>query len=109
MSELETITLSRSKRDVFVGKVILILVVGCVAGYFFGLDKAADLAEAQQLTLEEYTGLFEHYKADLSKGPDSAAAGIVMMVTVAFLFAAVYELLGRLFGAVVGRVISRRE
>lgn len=107
MSELETITLARSKKDVFIGKVIFLVIVGCVGGYFLGLDRAADFAEAERLTMEEHIAGFEHHRVDLAKGPSSVPAGIGTLLAAAFICSGVYELFGRLFGAVMGKVLRR--
>ena len=62
-----TITLTRHAIHRVVAKLLLILAVGLLSGYLYDQTVAPDNAEAQELTLDEYTANFETYKASLQE------------------------------------------
>ena len=78
MDERITLTISRSTRNSMIGKIVILLIAGCLLGYFMALDKAADFERGQHLTLEKYTEEFGQYRAKLSRGPMPMWGAIVV-------------------------------
>ncbi|MDP6038489.1 MAG: hypothetical protein QGG64_08060 [Candidatus Latescibacteria bacterium] len=109
MNEYVTITIHKSSRSTIIGKTILLLIFGCVVGYFVALDRIEKFDQGQQLTMEQYTAEFEQHKAKLTKKPIPVWAATSVCFGFALFFFGIYELLGRLLGLAVGKILTRRE
>ena len=106
MSNQITITLSQTRRNVILGKVITLLMIGFVCGYFFGVDQEAEYEKGILLTLEEYVAEFEAYKSELIEEPMSHWEGMLIFSFCTFVFFGIYELVSRLVGGFVGIVLK---
>ena len=106
MSNQITITLSQTRRNAILGKVITLLMIGFVCGYFFGVDQEAEYEKGVLLTLEEYVAEFEAYKSELIEEPMSHWEGMLIFSLCTFVFFGIYELVARLVGGFVGIVLK---
>ena len=110
MDKLVTITIPRATRNIAVGKILAVLISGCLFGYWFSLRSEANFKKAQKLTLKEYTANYEQYKANLlSPGPIPMAGGILTMIFVLAILFGLYELLGFLLGLTIGKIINVKD
>ena len=110
MDKRVTITIPRSTRNIAVGKILALLISGCVFGYWFSLRSEAEFKKGQKLTLKEYTANYEQYKADLlSPGPIPMAGGIFAMIFVLSILFGLYELVGFLLGLMIGKIINVKD
>lgn len=102
-----TITIPRATRNIAIGKILAVLIIGCGFGYWFTLSSEGDFHKGQKLTLKEYTANYERYKADLlSPGPMPIIGGIFAMTLVFAIFLGLYELVGFLLGLMIGKLIN---
>lgn len=107
MDKRVTITIPRPARNIAVGKILALVISGCLFGYWFSLKSEADFRKGQKLTLKEYTATYEQYKADLlSPGPIPMVGGIFLMIVVLAIFFGLYELVGFLLGLMIGKIIN---
>ncbi len=107
MDKRVTITIPRATRNIAFGKILAVLISGCLFGYWFSLNSAADFHKGQKLTLKEYSANYERYKANLlSPGPIPIVGGIFAMILVLAVFFGLYELLGFLLGLMIGKLIN---
>ena len=104
MAESVTITLPRSVVNRTIGKVLLLVIVGCLMGGFFAIDQAKKAEMGEQLTLEQYTAGFDQHRAALMRPSMPTWASILVCLLIALAAAGVYELLGGLLGLVVGKI-----
>lgn len=87
-----------------IGKGLVALVFGMALGYAIAASVAADQRRGEQLTLEEYTKDFEHYKAELLDGPKGSAAWVTVCMVMTAVFFGAYEALGAGVAWVITRV-----
>ena len=106
MSNQITITLSQTRRNAILGKVITLLMIGFVCGYFFGVDQEAEYEKGLGLTLEQYVAEFEAYKSELTEKPPSRWEVMLAFNTGIFVVIGIYELVARLVGGIVGTVLK---
>jgi hypothetical protein len=106
MEEKATFTFSGFNRNNLIGKVVLILIFGCVTGYAFTKNKASDFVEGNEITLEQYIEGFEAHKADLKKLNPRPSLGILLFTVGTVVFFGAYEILGRLLGSALGKIIE---
>ena len=97
--------LPSSREHRLLGKVLVLVALTLVLGYFAGVSDAEDLERARTLTLEQYTSEFASYKEKLADDSFGMAACIGIVGFALFLLFAVYEVLGGLFGWILGRWI----
>jgi hypothetical protein len=98
--------LPSSREHRLLGKVVVLVVLTLVLGYFAGLSDAEDLERARMLTLEQYTSEFAGYKEKLANDSFGMAACIGIVGMALFLLFAVYEVFGGLFGWLLGQWIA---
>ena len=71
------------------------------------MDIAADYAKGQALTLDSYTADYEAYRAELMGSTWSVPEGVLIYGVMLFGVFAIYEILGWMAGALIGRVLSQ--
>ena len=102
MNESLTVSMSRSGCSRMIAKVVVILGLGAAFGHWLTIDCEAKAAAARALTLEEYTKNFEAYRAGLVAEAYPEWLYITVGFMMALLLFGLYEVLGKLFGVVLG-------
>ena len=103
MAEQTMANIQRKARNVVIGKIILLLILGALAGYFIDASSRADYEKGKHLTREEYIKNYEAYKAELTETkPPGVAISIAGACLMLFPVFGLYELGGKLCGAVAG-------
>jgi hypothetical protein len=99
--------MSPKTRDVFLGKLVFILILGILTGWAVNNKIAKDYQQGQQLTEGRYMDQYEEHKAELVdvKGDDTLLCMFVMSIFAGLSFG-LYELFGRLFGYFIGKTID---
>ena len=87
-----------SNRDLWIGKVILLLLLAGITGVWYAFDNRETKAEFATMTVADYEPLFEQQKAKQADRPTSLPKAIGIMVLVWGLFYGLYELLGWVLG-----------
>ena len=106
MTNQITISLSQTRRNAILGKVITLLTIGFVCGHFFSVEQEAQYDKGLLLTLEEYATELEAYNSELIEEPMSRWEGILTFTLCIFVFFGLYELVARLVGGIVGMVLK---
>lgn len=89
-------------------RLIVVILSGLVAGYFFGASVASDAARGRALTLKAYIADFESHRRALLKGDVPMWAALLTMVVLMLAFVGVYELLVAAVDRVL-RALDRRR
>ena len=106
MAEPVTITIESSTRDTLVGKAIVVALMGCLTGYAFTGNQAAEHEQAVKMTVEAYAEGFYAYKAKHEKKPPTIYMGIVIFLVAGAGVCSAYEVSGRLLGLAIGRALG---
>jgi hypothetical protein len=99
----------KSTKNVFIAKVIILLSLSFLGGYFFAKDGARKYEKGRELTQEQYLARFDEYKGALlnAKQYDNPAlATFVMLIVVSFLIGS-YELTALIIGFIIGKLLRR--
>ncbi len=107
MAQEITVRISEKTRNAMIGKVVVLLVAGVIAGYFYDQSVTINNERATQLTMEEYTAGYEDYKASLREEDWPLVGHVAVMLLVVGIFFGVYELIGWAVGRVVGRLFGK--
>ncbi len=102
-----SLVIKKSSRNVFIAKVIILLSLSLLGGYFFAQDGARKYEKGRKLTQEKYLEKFDDYKGTLlnAKQYDNPAlATFVMLIVVSFLIGS-YELMALIIGLIIGKLI----
>jgi len=103
-------SISRKSRNVIIGKIIVILILGSLAGYFAEMSARADYEKGKSLTREAYLADYDKYRAELTDSEPSPVAFAVLVSLLVMLAAfGLYELAGKVLGAVIGRILDAAE
>ncbi len=97
MSDQIVITAPKSLVQRFLGKVILLVILGCVVGYFFAQDQRKEFEQWKKRTPAEQKVHLEQRNRDYEtnlKNPLPTWADMVVMVVAFCLVSGLYELLG---------------
>ena len=98
--------LPSSREHRLLGKVVVLVALTVVLGYLAGASDAEDLERARTLSLEQYTAEFASYKEKLAADNFGMAGSIGLVGLMLFLLFASYEVIGGVFGWVLGRWIA---
>ena len=101
--------IKRSSRNVFLAKMITLLGLTLLGGYFFAQDGARKHERGRELTQEKYLEKFDEYKGvllDAKKYDDPLLSTLSMFLAVSFLIGS-YELTVLIIGFLIGKVIRR--
>lgn len=104
-----TFTIKRSSRNVYFAKMIIVLGLTLLGGYFFVKDGAQKYERGRELTQEKYLERFVEYKGALLKAKqydNPILSTFVMLIVVSFLIGS-YELTALIIGFIIGKVIRR--
>lgn len=104
-----TFIIKRSSRNVFLAKMIILLCLTLLGGYFFAQDGARKYERGRELTQEKYLERFDEYKGALlnTKQCDNPIfSTFIMFIVVSFLIGS-YELTALIIGFFIGKVIRR--
>jgi hypothetical protein len=104
-----TFIIKRSSKNVFFAKMIILLGLTLLGGYFFTQDSARKYERGRELTQEKYLERFDEYKGALlnAKQYDNQLLyTFVMFIVVSFLIGS-YELTALIIGFLIGKVIRR--
>lgn len=99
----------RSTKNVFIAKVIILVSLSFLAGYFFAKDGAERYEKGRELTQEQYLARFDEYKGTLLNAKqfdNPPLATFVMFILVSFLIGS-YELTALIIGFIIGKLIRR--
>jgi hypothetical protein len=99
----------KSTKNVFIAKIIILVMLSFLGGYFFAKDGARKYEKGRELTQEKYLERFDEYKGALlnAKQYDNPAlATFVMFIVVSFLIGS-YELTALIVGLIIGKLIRR--
>tara|TARA_Y100001934_G_scaffold131690_1_gene159702 strand:- start:109 stop:435 length:327 start_codon:yes stop_codon:yes gene_type:complete len=106
MTNQITITLSQTRRNAILGKVLTLLMIGFVSGYCLTAEKETQDEDGLLLTLEEYVAEFKAYNSELIDEPMSRWENMLTFSLCIFVFFGLYELVARLVGAILGMVLK---
>jgi len=104
-----TLIVKKSTRNIWLAKVIILLGLSFIGGYFFAMQGATNYQTGSELTEQEYLATFEEYRAELLEGESYAnvpVATFTMLILVSFLIGS-YEFAAVIIGFMVGKVIGR--
>jgi predicted PurR-regulated permease PerM len=104
-----TFTIKKSTRNVFFSKILILLVLTLLGGYFFARDGSQKYEKGRELTQEKYLERFDAYKGGLlsAKQYDNPLLStFVMLIVVSFLIGS-YELTALIIGFIIGKVVRR--
>ena len=99
-NDLPTSSSSRT-RSIFVGKIIIVLLLSCLIGYYVWKDSVYKYDAGQNLTFEQYQQDFEKYKQEQTEKPGELWLDIVIANMVFFFCFALYEALGHGLGFLI--------
>jgi hypothetical protein len=102
-----TIKISRSIWNLIIGKSIILLIIGCFFGLLANTGQNDDLEFGSTLTIEQYTAGYESYRADLLD-KNSIWFNLLIGIGFVFFFGGIYELLGRFFGFLTGKIVEKK-
>ena len=88
-----TKNINSTQRNKIKARIISVLVIGMLLGYWFHIDSIKDYEKGKELTLEQYTEGFEDYKNKLISGKHSLWAGLIAGPIVLLLLIGPYEIL----------------
>jgi hypothetical protein len=101
-------TLPQSRASTRIGKVIVVLALSILFGWFFNESSLENYQKGRTLTLDEYIEGFEEHKAQLLYHSPLWQDILIFFVGAGF-FLCVYEFLGRGIGWVLWRTILKRK
>ena len=87
--------------NVFLAKIMLLLLINALIGYFTWKDTVHKYQEGIKLTSEQYRLNFEKYKAEQTEEPGPLWFDIMVANMAIFFVFAVYEAIGHGFGALM--------
>jgi hypothetical protein len=91
-----TVTVSPTTRNIFLAKVLVVLLVGIAVGLWLTADSAADYRKGQALTIEEYTANYQQYRAELMHEPGPTWVDIALCIVLAVGTFGIYEAAGHI-------------
>ena len=100
---------SISRRNVFFAKMIILLGLTLLGGYFVAQDSSLQYERGRALTQEKYLERFDEYKGELLKAKETdnqLFSTFVMLIALSFLIGS-YELTALIIGFLIGKVIRR--
>ncbi|MBK1990378.1 hypothetical protein A0J48_023115 [Sphaerospermopsis aphanizomenoides BCCUSP55] len=102
-----TLTLKKSNRNIFIAKVLILLGLSVLGGYFLARESARKYELGRELTREKYLEEFVEYKGALlsAKRQDNPVlATLAMLIVISFLIGS-YELTALIIGFMIGKFI----
>ncbi|MBW4532596.1 MAG: hypothetical protein KME09_01535 [Pleurocapsa minor HA4230-MV1] len=107
--ESVTFVISKSTRNVFFAKILILLGLTLLGGYWFARKSANDYERGCELTQEKYLERFDEYKGALlnAKQYDNPLYSTFLMLIVVSFFIGSYELTTLIIGFIIGKVIRR--
>jgi uncharacterized membrane-anchored protein YhcB (DUF1043 family) len=107
--ESVTFVIRKSTRNVFLAKILILLGLTLLGGYWFARTGANQYEKGRELTQEKYLERFDEYKGALlnAKQYDNPLfATFIMLMFVSF-FISSYELTALIIGFIIGKIIRR--
>ncbi|MEH2121612.1 hypothetical protein [Nostoc sp.] len=108
--ESVTFVISKSTRNVFIAKIVILLGLTLLAGYWFARESANKYEKGRELTQEKYLERFDEYKGALLNAKqyddNPLFTTFIMLIVVSFLIGS-YELTALIIGFIIGKVIRR--
>jgi hypothetical protein len=107
--ESVTFSIKKSSRNSFFAKMIILLILTLVGGYFFAQEGTRQYEKGRELTQEKYLERFDEYKGALlnrKQFENPLLSTITMFIFVSFLIGS-YELTVLIIGFLIGKVIRR--
>lgn len=105
--ESVTFSIKKSSRNIFFAKIIILLSLTLLGGYFFAQNGARQYEKGRELTQEKYLERFDEYKGALlnAKQYDNPLMStFVMFIVISFLIGS-YELTALIIGFLIGKVL----
>jgi predicted PurR-regulated permease PerM len=102
------IEITPSTIRAFTAKILVVLILGSVGGYFLEKDREAFQQKIEQLTFEKYQSQFQEYKenlrqkAEANKPPLNYIGGIIIFC----IFFGLYELLALIIQMLIRGIIK---
>ncbi|UKO99947.1 hypothetical protein [Nostoc sp. UHCC 0870] len=107
--ESVTFSIKKSSRNAFFAKMIILLTLTLLLGYFYGQDGARRYEKGRELTQEKYLEKFDEYKGALLNGKqfeNPLLSTFAAFIVISFLIGS-YELTALIIGFLIGKVIRR--
>jgi len=99
-----TLTISRHKKNELIGKTLLVLALAILMGLLMAAEGKRNVAEGEQLTLEQYTADFEKHRADLLDEDVPIPVALIGSAILLFGVLGLYEIIGSGLGRMIGRL-----
>jgi len=105
-----TFTITKSTKNIFFAKILILLGLTIGGGYLFTQTAAQQYKKGQELTQEQYSERFYQYKGSLLINKqyyeNPLFSTFVILIMVSFLIAS-YELTALSIGFIIGKVIKQ--
>jgi hypothetical protein len=101
--------IKRSSRNVFFAKMIILVGLTLLGGYFLSQDGARKYERGRELTQEKYLERFDEYKGALLNAKqyeNPLLSTFAMLIVLSFLIGS-YELAALTLGFIIGKVIRQ--
>jgi len=92
----------------FIAKLIFLVCLGALSGYYSGLKKEKLYLDAQKLTQADYSLKYESYKAHIFEHHHSLAHEIIIGVLAAIMIWGIFEIVSIPLAFLIDKILSRK-
>lgn len=108
MNDDVTVTFSTKARNVLIVKIVLLVVISCLIGYYLTTDMSSKYRHSEEMTNAQYQKEFETYKAKQNQEPLSLGAGIIVSNIMIFFCFGLYETIGYGVGSLISKIGEKK-